>query len=127
MIWTYPEFEARLQARTNALHRRDTRLMGWFGALLGLGLLSAAVVSTVSRRLALGGALAALLGLTSLAIYILASTRRYSRRHGVACSNCQTSLLEVADEVELLTEDGGPLPAVIRCPGCGWVVIAKST
>ena len=126
MAWTYHEFGGLLQARADALQRRDNRLLRWFGALLGLAVLCAVLVSPVSSGLAFAGASAAVVGLAALAVYIVASTQRYSRKHGVACANCGVSLLEVAEELDMLDDDGGPLPMSIGCPQCGVEIIAAN-
>ena len=124
--WTYDEFDAQVAGHRDALARRDRSLVARLAFTLGFIFLTIIALPKAKAnvdRWVLGiGA-----GLAAFAVYVLATSRGYSRRHAVRCPACGASLTAVADRIADAREFGFELPPSVACPQCKAVIIAPAT
>lgn len=124
--WTYAEFDAQVDAHRDALARRDWSLVGRFTLTLAVLFLTIIAVPPAKAdvdRWFLGVGV----GLGAFAVYVLATTGGYSRRHAVRCPGCGGSLTTVADRIADFRKFGIELPMTVACPQCQAVIIAPAT
>jgi hypothetical protein len=126
-MWTFDELEARLHAREHALRARDRWLGLPFLALLGLAgllVLAAALELPAPVEILRAGAAGVLTALAALAAYMLATARRFRRRHDVLCPHCGGSVACLREWIELPVESAGTTP-LLRCPDCEEVIARR--
>jgi hypothetical protein len=121
------ELDAKLTDYAVATKERDTPLVKIF---LGI-VISAFVVVFLGEAVGLSKSnvisvcILLLVGLVALAVFIISTTRKWERQHGVFCPKCERSLVCLGEYLEAIEEGEEETPETMECPKCGAIVATR--
>jgi hypothetical protein len=118
---TVKEFDEMLIAHRKAAKERESLLFKMFIAIGGASVFIMFVASSLlSKSNIIWAGFICMAGLASLPIYIVATSWKWDRDHGIFCHKCGADLY--AEFFEAMEYGYKEMPKQVGCPKCGSVV-----